>query len=35
MRWNDRDVWLRLELLVGLTAAVVLIVVTFVSQLLK
>lgn len=35
MRWNDRDVWLRLELLVGLTASVVLIVASFVSQLFK
>jgi hypothetical protein len=35
MRWNDRDIWLRLEVLVGLAAVVVLTVATFVSQFLK
>lgn len=35
MRWKDRDVWLRLELVVGLAAVVVLIVANVISGFVK
>jgi hypothetical protein len=35
MRWKDRDIWLRLELVVALAAVVVLIVANFISGIVK
>lgn len=35
MHWKDRDIWLRLEFLVGLAAAVLLMIATFISRMLN